>query len=255
MSLLPPTTNGTPRFVATRRLVPSIITLLALASGMTAIRFAVAGKFDAAVLAIMLAAILDILDGRVAILFKATSKFGAELDSLSDLTSFGVAPAIMMYLWSLQFGGSLGWLATLIFVLCSALRLARYNTISDALPETASPRAKKTFVGVPTPAGAGLVLMPMIFSVEWETDWLAGEPKFLALWTAIIALLMVSRLPTPALKGWRLPAPFVLPVLIFVGILAASLVTEPFLTLSILGLGYLASLPCFYIWQRRQPRA
>lgn len=233
-----------------RRLLPSMVTLLSLASGMTAIRFALMGKFEGAVVAIMIASILDIMDGRIAILFKATSKFGAELDSLSDLVSFGVAPAFTMYIWTLSGGGTLGWLAALLLVICGALRLARYNTLPEDVADD-KPKIRKTFLGVPIPGAAGLALMPLICSIAWDID-LSGQPRLTAIWVIIISLLMVSRLPTLALKGWRVPAPFVLPLLVLVAILAASLVTDPFMTLSVIGLGYAALLPSFYLWQRRQ---
>ena len=239
-----------PRLFPMRRLLPSVVTLLALTSGMTAIRFAIAGRFDAAIIAIMLAALFDIMDGKIAVLFKATSKFGAELDSLSDLVSFGVAPALTLYIWSLQNGGTLGWLAALLFTLCSALRLARYNTLHDDEDEP-SPLKKKTFTGVPTPAGAGLAIMPLTNGIAWGFD-ISDQPRLIAIWLIAVSLLMVSRLPTLALKGWRIPAPFVLPMLLLVGIIAASLVTDPFTTLSVIGIGYAISLPLFYIWQKKR---
>lgn len=233
-----------------RRLLPSMVTLLALASGMTAIRYALMGNFEAAVIGIMIAAVLDIVDGKIAVLFKATSKFGAELDSLADLVSFGVAPALTMYIWSLSGGGTFGWLAALLLVLCAALRLARYNVLEDQASDVPS-HVKKSFTGMPSPAAAGMAIMPLICSIAWELD-MREEPRILSIWMIIISLLMVSRLPTLALKGWRIPTPFVLPLMIAIGILAAGLVTDPFTTLSILGVGYMVTLPAFYLWQLRQ---
>ena len=255
------------REISVRRLLPSVITLLALASGMTGIRFALMGRFDDAVLAIALAAALDVLDGRVAILFKAQSKFGAELDSLADLISFGVAPALIMYAWTLSAGGSLGWLAALLFVLCAALRLARYNTLHED-DEAPQPRVKKIFVGVPTPSGAGLGLLPLILNLAWgwpdplrthdalnvdityvDINW--AVPRMVAIWMVVIGMLMVSRLPTPALKGWRIPAPLVLPLLVLVCLVAASLITDPFPTLATIAIVNLALIPVTYVAQKR----
>ena len=237
--------------IAARRLAPSVITLLALASGLTAVRFALLGRFEAAVLAVVLAAFLDVLDGRVAILFKATSRFGAELDSLADLISFGVAPGLVIYIWALQ-GQKFGWVAVLLFVLCGALRLARYNTL-DATPAPAgSPRTKTTFLGVPTPSGAGLALMPLILSISLESDEIPQHPHLITAWLVVVGLLMVSRLPTPALKGWHVPAPFVLPLLLVIVLIFAGLFTMPFETLSVIGIVDFALLPTFWLLQRRQ---
>lgn len=246
------------RHISVRRLLPSVITLLALASGMTGIRFALMGRFDYAVLAIALAAALDVLDGRVAILFKAQSKFGAELDSLADLISFGVAPALIMYVWALSAGGTLGWLAALLFVLCAALRLARYNTLPEEEGEAHAPHIRKIFIGVPTPSGAGLGMMPLLFSLAfgWPDPLQAPYtvPRVVAVWLVIVGILMVSRLPTPALKGWRIPAPFVLPLLVAVVMIIAWLAVDPFTALAVIAAVNLALLPVMYVLQRRQAK-
>jgi CDP-diacylglycerol--serine O-phosphatidyltransferase len=221
------------------RLVPNILTLLALCAGMTAIRFALNGNFQAAVCAIIVAGVLDGLDGRVARLLKATSQFGAELDSLSDFVSFGVAPAAIMYLWTMSALHSVGWAIVLFYAVCCALRLARFNTQLVAEP---SPQAAGYFTGVPAPGGAGLVLMPMYASFEWG-DWIARSPYLGAVWIGGIAFLMVSTLPTLSLKKFRVPHHFVMPTLLGIGVMAAFLSTAPWPTLILIGALYLGSIP------------
>lgn len=221
------------------RLIPNILTLLALCAGMTAIRFALTGDFQAAVYAIIVAGILDGLDGRIARLLKATSQFGAELDSLSDFISFGVAPATVMYLWTMSGLHGVGWAIVLFFAVCCALRLARFNTQLSAEP---APHAAGYFTGVPAPAGAGLVMMPMFASFEWG-DWIARSPYLNLVWITGIALLMVSRIPTLSLKKFHIPPHQVLPTLLGIGLLAAFATTAPWPTMFLLGLVYLATIP------------
>jgi CDP-diacylglycerol--serine O-phosphatidyltransferase len=221
------------------RLVPNILTLLALCAGMTAIRFALNGNFQGAVYAIIVAGVFDGLDGRVARMLKATSHFGAELDSLSDFVSFGVAPAAVMYLWTMSELHSVGWAIVLIYAVCCALRLARFNTQISAEP--ASPPAG-FFTGVPAPGGAGLVMMPMYASFEWG-DWITRSPYLGAVWVAGVAFLMVSRLPTLSLKKFHVPHQYVVPTLLGVGLLAAFATTAPWPTLVVVGLLYLGSIP------------
>jgi CDP-diacylglycerol--serine O-phosphatidyltransferase len=150
------------------RMVPNVLTVLAVCAGMTAIRFAVDGKLEAACYAIIIGGIFDGLDGRVARLLRSTSRFGAELDSLADFISFGVAPAVVLYLWTMSAFQSIGWAIVLIFAVCCALRLARFNTQLAAEPP---PRAAGFFTGAPAPAGAGLLMLPMFISFEWG-DWI-----------------------------------------------------------------------------------
>jgi len=221
------------------RLIPNVLTLLALCAGMTAIRFAMTGNFPAAVYAIMIAGILDGLDGRIARLLKTTSRFGAELDSLSDFVSFGVAPAAVLYLWTMSALGGVGWAIVLFYAVCCALRLARFNTqLGVELP----PYAAGFFIGVPAPAGAILVIMPMFAAFEWG-DWIARSPYVGAVWIAGVALLMISRVPTVSSKGIRIPHHLVMPTLLGIGILAAFLTTAPWPTLTLVGIVYLASIP------------
>jgi CDP-diacylglycerol---serine O-phosphatidyltransferase len=220
-------------------MIPNILTLLALCAGMTAIRLAVAGKFEAAVTAIIIAGIFDGLDGRIARLLKGQSSFGAQLDSLSDFISFGVAPAVLLYLWSVSAIQSLGWAVALLFAVCCALRLARFNTqIGAELP----PYAYNFFTGVPAPAAAGLVMIPII---AWFETGIAlfRSPVLNGLVLAAVAALMVSRVPTYSFKRIHVPREWVLPFLLFVGAMAAFLTTEPWATLMVVGVLYIGSIP------------
>jgi CDP-diacylglycerol--serine O-phosphatidyltransferase len=225
--------------LSVNRMVPNVLTLLALCAGMTAIRFALGGNFEAAVFSIIAAGVFDGLDGRMARLLKATSSFGAELDSLSDFVSFGVAPAAVLYLWTLSDLHGLGWAIALLFAVCCALRLARFNT--EAAHETASYGAP-FFTGAPAPAGAGLVMVPMFLSFEWG-DWLFRSPYLNALTVTGIALLMVSKVPTVSLKRIRVPHHLVVPTLLAFGVATAFLTTEPWLTLTVVGIVYVSSIP------------
>jgi CDP-diacylglycerol--serine O-phosphatidyltransferase len=221
------------------RMIPNILTLLALCAGMTAVRFAMNGNFQAAVLAIIVAGIFDGLDGRIARLLKSTSSFGAELDSLADFVSFGVAPAAVLYLWTMSALSSLGWAIVLFFAVCCALRLARFNTQAAAeLPSYAAP----FFTGAPAPAGAGLVMVPMFLSFEWG-DWLFRSPYLNAVTVTGVALLMISKVPTVSLKRIRIPHNLVIPTLLGVGVLTAFFTTAPWPTLTLIGVVYVGSVP------------
>ncbi len=222
------------------RLIPNILTLLALCAGLTSIRFAVHDMWKEAVVATVLAAILDGLDGRVARLLQGTSKFGAELDSLSDFVSFGVAPAMVLYFWTMRSAGGFGWALVLLFSVCCALRLARFNTMigEPDLP----PYAYNFFTGVPAPAAAGMVLLPLALSIQFGGGFF-DQPMVVAVFLMGVSFLMVSKIPTFSFKKVRIPHKWVLPILLVVGLVAAFLVTEPWLTLSALGGAYLVSIP------------
>ncbi len=223
-------------------LAPNILTTLALCFGLTAIRFGLQERWKAAVLAIIIAAIFDALDGRVARLLKTTSKFGAELDSLSDFISFGVAPAVLLYLWTLHDIGNVGWFAVLWFATCAALRLARFNTMAEDpnRPEWSG----KFFVGIPAPAGAALALMPVMLSIELEgADNIARFAPFSLVWVIIVGLGMVSRLPTYSFKKVRIRRDLALPLLLLVGLYAAAFVSDPWLTMFGTGILYLGLIP------------
>ncbi len=222
------------------RLLPNILTVLALCAGLSAIRFAIQERWEAAVIAIVIAAVLDALDGRLARLLKVSSEFGAQLDSLSDFVSFGVAPATVLYLWVMQSADRFGWMAVLTFSVCAALRLARFNTSLGSAEKP--PWAFNYFTGVPMPGAAGLVLLPPMLSFQLD-DAVTFHPVVVALWTIAVAMLMVSRLPTFSFKGTRVPYPYIIPVLVGVGLLAASLVSQPWLTLTLIGSAYLVSIP------------
>jgi len=222
------------------RLIPNILTVLALCAGLTAILYGYQGKWKFAVLAVVVAAVLDALDGRVARLLGGSTKFGAELDSLSDFVSFGVAPALLVFLWTLHGAQETGWVITLVFTVCAALRLARFNTrlgVSD-MPDWAS----NFFTGVPAPAGGGLVLLPMILSFALEIPSLAHPVVNIPVMVCV-SFLMISRIPTYAMKQVRVPHRFVLPFLLLVGLIAALLVMATWFTISAFIFAYLVSIP------------
>jgi len=233
------------------RLIPNILTLMALCAGLTAIRLAVAERYEAAVTAIIIAGILDGLDGRIARLLKGMSSFGAQLDSLSDFVSFGVAPAVLLYLWTMGAIQSLGWAVVLLFAVCSAMRLARFNSqIGAELPSY----AYNFFTGVPAPAAAGLVMIPMMASFEFDLPFFRS-PLLNGAVLAAVAALMVSRVPTFSLKRFRVPKEWVLPTLLAFGAAAAFLTTEPWATLLTVGVVYIGSIPVGILRYRRLRRA
>jgi len=227
--------------VPVRVLIPSIFTLVGLCAGLTAIRMGIESRWDLAVAALVFAAFLDGIDGRVARLLKASSRFGAELDSLADFVNFGVAPAIIMFNWALEDLRSLGWIAVLVFAVCSALRLARFNV---SLDRTDLPAWKSNyFVGVPAPAGAILLLLPI-----YAQDLGLHLPRLTPLvffYTLGIALLMVSNVPTFSGKliGQKIAREYVPPVFVAAALFMALLLTYPSLTLAVGSLTYLALIP------------
>lgn len=233
--------------VTFNRLLPNILTIFALCAGMTSIRLAIDGRFEMAAIAIIIAAVLDTLDGRVARLLKATSPMGAQLDSLSDFVCFGVAPALMIYFWSIHQTGQFGWAVVLIFSVCAAMRLARFNV--QLIDESRPPWASSFFTGVPSPAGAGLALLPVFFFLETGIA-LHQYPVFIGIWTVGAGLLMVSTLPTFSLKGLLIPARYLVFVLVAMGLIIAGMITATWLMLLCMGLVYLASIPL--AWRRYQ---
>lgn len=228
------------RALTLRAVLPNAITAAALCSGLTGIRFAIDGDFEKAIFAIILAGLLDVMDGRIARLLNAQSRFGAELDSLADSLSFGMAPALVLFLWSLNGLPRLGWLAALAFAICCALRLARFNAQIDT--EDQPHKSVGFLTGVPAPVGAGLAFLPLYL-------WLAsGEPFFrepllVALWVAAMAVLMISNVAT---LSWTLIRPrrnIRLGAIALAGIVFASLLTEPWWTLVVVCVVYLALMP------------
>ena len=232
------------------KLVPNAITVSATCAGLTGVRFAIEGRFEFAAGAILVAAILDGLDGRMARLLKATSDFGKELDSLSDFVAFGVSPALILYFWALQGLGGAGWAVALFLAVCCGLRLARFNIAVEKLP----PYAYNYFQGVPAPAGAGLALMPLIASFE-VVPGLQEQAWLVAVWTIGIGLLMVSRLPTWSGKGIKIPREAVLPLMAGAALVIAGLAGRPWLTLLALFVAYMATFPVSYRSYQRLKQA
>ena len=222
------------------KLVPSTLTLLGLCSGATAIRFALMEDWHNAVAAIVFAMIFDLLDGRAARMLGADTRFGAQLDSLADLVSFGIAPGVIMYVWSLSRMGTAGWIASLIFCACSAIRLARFNV--QSVRDEGATKANPYFTGLPTPAAACMMLLPMLVSFQWDGS-LARAPWVVGTMIAITSALMVSRLPTPSIKYMRLQREHRVIAGFCAGLLLALLIVWPWATLTAGLLIYVCTIP------------
>ena len=237
------------RKIPIRTLLPNVITLLALCAGLTGIRLALEGRYELALAAIVFAAMLDAVDGRVARMIKGTSRFGAELDSLADFFNFGVAPGLILYFWGLNALGNLGWIASMVFAICAALRLARFNVQIEDPNRPAW--AGNFFTGVPAPAGAIVVLLPIYLSFLQ-----VSVPALVTfVYTLAVAGLMVSRLPVLSGKkmGTRVPPEMVLPVILVVVLFIALLVSYPWPVLSVGTVLYIACLPLgWFSYQRYQ---
>ncbi|MCJ2181334.1 CDP-diacylglycerol--serine O-phosphatidyltransferase [Novosphingobium sp. 1949] len=239
------------RGLTLRALVPNAITAAALCSGLTGIRFAIAGDFERAVLAVILAGVLDGIDGRAARLLKAQSRFGAELDSLADAISFGVAPALIVYLWTLHALPSMGWVAALAFAICCVLRLARFNARLDMDDQ---PHKRAGFLtGVPAPLGAYLAFLPLDLWIASTRPEFA-DPVAVSLWMVLIAVLMISNLPTLSWQRLRPPPRLRLFVLLLVSLTMAFLLTDPWWTLVVLTVGYLLLVPYGWVLYARVRR-
>jgi CDP-diacylglycerol--serine O-phosphatidyltransferase len=229
------------------RIIPNLMTMVGLCAGLTAMRFALDGRFEAAAAAITVAGVIDGLDGRLARLLKGTSRFGAEFDSLSDFACFGVAPGLTLYEWSLQRASGYGYAACVLFAVCMALRLARFNAMSDDTPRPAY--SYSFFTGVPAPAGAGLALFPLFVGLEAQSQGLEGlaaithHPLFCAPILIGTGALLVSSLPVWSFKNFKVPAEFVLPLFLGFGLFVALLLADPWAALAGAGLIYLAMLP------------
>lgn len=240
------------RPIPVRMLVPNVITLLAICAGLTAIRLSTEGRMELAVAAIVFAAVLDGIDGRVARMIKGQSKFGAELDSLADFVNFGVAPGLILYFWTLHDLNNVGWIAAMVFAISGGLRLARFNATMDDPNKPAF--AANYFTGVPAPMGAILVLLPIYLSFLG----ISTPPVMLtAFYTLLIAFLMVSRLPVFSGKTVRLRVPpeMVLPVFVSVIFFVALLIGYPWHILSAGSVLYLLSLPWGWKAYRGHQRA
>jgi CDP-diacylglycerol---serine O-phosphatidyltransferase len=249
----PPQKRRRFRQIPVRTLVPNLITLLALCFGLTAIRLAIEMELKLAVAAIVFAATLDGIDGRVARMLKGTSRFGAELDSLADFVNFGVAPALILYFWGLHELGHAGWIAAMVFAICAGLRLARFNVMIDDPNRPAW--AANFFVGMPAPGGAITVLLPIYVTFLGMPHLTFVEPVVL-LYTLAIAFLMVSRLPVFSGKrvGKRVAPELVLPVFVVVVLFFALLIAYPWPVLTIGTVLYLATLPFGFMSYRNYQR-
>ncbi len=229
-----------PRGIPFRAMIPNAITALALCLGLTGVSLAIRGEWEKALGAIVLAGVLDGLDGRIARLLRAQSKFGAELDSLSDNIAFGTAPALILFLWSLQTAPRFGWIAALALAVCCALRLARFNARLDAAEQPHKSAGFNT--GVPAPAGAGLAFMPMflwlITNQEIFRDW-----QLVMAWTLFVAALMISSIPTYSWASLRIRRDWRLSALAGVALLGAALVVAPWHTLLAVAGLYLVMIP------------
>jgi CDP-diacylglycerol--serine O-phosphatidyltransferase len=222
------------------KVIPSALTLLGLCSGATAIKFALIQEWKSAVAAIFCAMIFDMLDGQAARWLGADSRFGGQLDSLADLVSFGLAPAVVVYSWSLSEMGTAGWIGALIFCICSAIRLARFNI--EAARDEGATQSHPYFTGLPTPGAAGVLLLPLLLSFEFKGD-LFRDPLFCLTLIAVTSILMVSRVPTPSLKHTRLDRNGRIAAVAFVGVLVPLAVYVPWAVLITGLLIYLATIP------------
>ena len=264
--------NKPPRKLPFHKMIPNMITLTAMASGMSSIKFAIAAfnlpkaeagpKWELSVLCIVAAAFMDAFDGAAARLLKAQSKLGAELDSFSDFVCFGVAPAIVVYLWSLDAIGRWGWTIALLFAMATALRLARFNIASD--DKDPNDPLSKYFTGVPSPMGAGLAILPLILSFLVEdpsqgldkiADGLLHKPDLIGAWLLVAAALMVSHIPTFSTKQIRVPYKMRIIALAAFCILIASLLADPWMTLALLAATYLGAMPFGLIHYNRKAAA
>jgi CDP-diacylglycerol--serine O-phosphatidyltransferase len=235
--------RGGPRIreIPLRLVLPNLITVLAICAGLSGIRLAFENRFETAVVMVLIAAFLDGIDGRIARMLKATSKFGAQMDSLADIVNFGVAPALVLYAYVLDLGGSPGWIAALLFAIACGLRLARFNVLDE--DHTRPAWQGEYFVGVPAPAGAVLVLLPVYLMFNGLIEPTRGVALCSAAYTVAIALLLVSRVPVWSGKRLRVRRDLVLPMMLGVVFVALLLITYPWQMLSVAVFAYLAFLP------------
>lgn len=241
------------RHLPIARFFPNLITIASLCCGLSSIRWAMLEHWDMAVAFIFIATILDGMDGRIARLLKATSTFGAQLDSLSDFVCFGVAPVLVIYMWRLHMIKGVGWVLVMFFTVCCALRLARFNTHLIEPPER-EPWEERFFTGVAAPAGALLALFPMVLTFQLG-EGLFDSAYFLILYIPLVAWLMASTLPTLSIKRLRIRHDLALPVMLLCVLCLVILVTEPWLALSIAGLVYWISIPvCIFRASRLRDR-
>ena len=234
----------------TRYLLPNILTLGGVCLGISSIKFSIDGNFSLAVTLILLAAILDALDGRVARLIKGTSEFGKELDSLTDFVSFGIAPVLILYFWELNNYGKLGWAIALIYSVCCVLRLARFNLTKN---ENDHEWKNNFFEGVPSPAGGLLILTPLIYELT-ELNFNLNIKSLTPFLTVLIALLLVSKIPTPSLKKISISSKTTVFLLLSAGIIFIALLFYTFETLLVFSLIYLTSIPLTLLIYKKQQK-
>ena len=240
--MTPPAAPRESRGIPLRAVVPNAVTALALCSGLTGVRFAIAEEWDRAVAAIIIAAVLDGMDGRIARALRGQSRFGAELDSLSDVIAFGVSPAIILHLWSLQYWPRIGWIFALAYAVCMALRLARFNARIDV--EDQPHKSAGFLTGVPAPAGAALLLLPLYLWLASGREWTwLQDHRLVAPWAALIAFLAISSLATFSWTSLRLRRRIRLEAIVIIALVGGALFSAPFETLSVLALVYLALIP------------
>ena len=233
----------------TRMILPNAITLIGVCIGLSSIKFAIDGKFAIAIIAILFAGLMDALDGRIARLIKGTSKIGKELDSLGDVISFGVAPALIMYFWNLQYLDKLGWFVCLIYVICVALRLARFNINSEDEPSWKD----NFFEGMPSPAGGIIVLLPLIFSFSGlsEIFFKVNYDLLVPIIFIIVSMLLISTVPTYSFKKIVIPRTMTKFLLFGIVLFFGLLLIYPFNVISISAMIYLTLLPIsFFHYQK-----
>jgi CDP-diacylglycerol--serine O-phosphatidyltransferase len=229
-------------------MLPNIATVLALCTGLSAVRFALHERWEWCVAAILIAGILDAIDGRLARFLGSTSRFGAELDSLSDFVSFGVAPALVMYFFCLQEWEGFGWAFVLLFSVCMALRLARFNT--GSIEGTTPAWASAYSTGIPAPAAAAIAISPIVISFEWTHPFITS-PFFCSLILFLVAIFMISAMPTFTLKKVHVPHKFVLPLMVLIALSTAALFSRPWITLTFLAIGYVSTFPFSIVSYRK----
>lgn len=224
-----------------RKIIPNMVTTLAVCAGITSIKYAIADLYAHAIICIFLAAFFDLLDGRVARMLKGSTKFGAELDSLSDFVSFGVSPAILMYRWTLYDFPKFGWFFCLLFAICMAMRLARFNTMLEDEPQPSY--WDNFFIGVPAPAAAALGILPVMISFEFPEVEFLHSNWFCSIVMFIVAMLMISRIPTISTKKLKVPTYMVIPMVVILVFGATLIFSMPWLVLSSLSLLYAVTIP------------
>ncbi|ANU08266.1 CDP-diacylglycerol--serine O-phosphatidyltransferase [Paraurantiacibacter namhicola] len=233
-----------------RAVIPSAITAAAICAGLTGIRFGISGEWEKALLAILLAGLLDGIDGRIARLLNAQSRFGAEVDSLADSIDFGVAPALVLFMWSLQDLPRFGWFASLLFAICCVLRLARFNARIDL--DEQPHKSAGYLTGVPAPVGAGLAFFPMYLWIA-SGEEMFRQPWLVAIWVVAMAVLMISNIATLSWKSFRPRRSIRLEAIAVAGLLFAALLTEPWWTLVVICAIYLALMP-YAVWSYARVR-